>query len=69
MNTDGGFHQKEIVKIKPFEHLINNGLGSIMTAHLFIPSLDETAKTLKFQNFQKKHICISFFFVYIFVPS
>jgi len=33
------------VELKPFEHLINNGLGSIMTAHLFIPSLDETDKT------------------------
>ena len=33
------------IELKPFEHLINNGLGSIMTAHLFIPSLDETDKT------------------------
>ena len=33
------------VELKPFEYLINNGLGSIMTAHLFIPSLDETDKT------------------------
>ena len=33
------------VEFKPFEYLINNGLGSIMTAHLFIPSLDNTDKT------------------------
>ena len=33
------------VELKPFQYLIENGLGSIMTAHLFIPSLDDTEKT------------------------
>ena len=28
------------VELVPFKNLINNGLGSVMTAHLFIPSLD-----------------------------
>lgn len=30
------------VELMPFNHLINNGLGSIMVAHLHIPSLDKT---------------------------
>ena len=33
------------VELKPFDYLIKNGLGSIMTAHLFIPSLDDKDKT------------------------
>ena len=33
------------VELKPFEYLIENGLGSIMTAHLYIPSLDTTDRT------------------------
>ena len=30
------------VEILPFKNLINNGLGSIMVAHLYIPELDNT---------------------------
>ena len=33
------------IELKPFEYLIENGLGSIMTAHLYIPSLDTTNRT------------------------
>ena len=33
------------VELKPFDYLIKNGLASIMTAHLFIPSLDDKDKT------------------------
>ena len=33
------------VELKPFAYLIENGLGSIMTAHLYIPSLDTTHRT------------------------
>ena len=32
------------IELKPFEYLIENGLGSIMTAHLYIPSLDTTKR-------------------------
>lgn len=28
------------VEMKPFEHLVNNGVQSVMTAHLFIPAID-----------------------------
>ena len=41
-------HSKERIQeieLKPFERLIHNGLGSIMTAHLLIPSLDDKANT------------------------
>ena len=33
------------VELVPFKNLINNGLGSVMTAHLFIPSLDSSDNT------------------------
>jgi beta-N-acetylhexosaminidase len=33
------------VELVPFKNLINNGLGSVMTAHLFIPSLDSSENT------------------------
>jgi len=33
------------IELKPFNYLINNGLGSIMTAHLFIPSLESKDNT------------------------
>ncbi len=41
-------HSKERIQeieLKPFERLIHNGLGSIMTAHLLIPSLDDKENT------------------------
>ncbi|MFI5218408.1 MAG: glycoside hydrolase family 3 N-terminal domain-containing protein [Bacteroidia bacterium] len=31
------------IELFPFRHLITNGLGSIMVAHLFIPALDTTS--------------------------
>ena len=33
------------IELQPFDYLIKNGLGSIMTAHLFIPSLDNNENT------------------------
>ncbi|HKR04253.1 MAG TPA: glycoside hydrolase family 3 N-terminal domain-containing protein [Bacteroidia bacterium] len=33
----------DTMELVPFQFLINNGLGSVMVAHLFIPSLDTTA--------------------------
>lgn len=30
------------VEMKPFRHLIDNGVQSVMTAHLFIPAIDNT---------------------------
>jgi len=33
------------IELVPFKNLINNGLGSVMTAHLFIPSLDSSNNT------------------------
>lgn len=41
-------HSKDRLKkieLQPFDYLIKNGLGSIMTAHLFIPSLDNNENT------------------------
>ena len=33
------------LELYPYKYLINRGLGSVMTAHLFVPALDTTANT------------------------
>jgi beta-N-acetylhexosaminidase len=33
------------LELYPYKHLIQRGLGSVMTAHLFVPALDTTANT------------------------